>query len=223
MVTEFVTARFPDAEVPKVQSRGEMADRVHRFIPPGSKARLREVGREFGPWRNERDLVDRVLARVDRLGVGPKLIVQRERDFEQLSIREVDRAPAIPDLGAHPTIERLHADAWDQFPVRSGGLWLCRYIDGTNDVSRHGYLKEGAGGWKGAAEDVFVTSGGMPRLRQVAMMAVNGGKAGLYKGLLNVIVDTSIFSAPTFNERAYGGRPHYHVHWDCSGGGPCDP
>ena len=48
MTTEFITARFPDAEMPKTQTRRAARKRVHGFIPPGSRARIREAGAEFG-------------------------------------------------------------------------------------------------------------------------------------------------------------------------------
>jgi len=58
MATEFITARFPDAEVPMTQTRARARRRVHRFIPPGSKARIREAGGDFGPWLPEAQAVD---------------------------------------------------------------------------------------------------------------------------------------------------------------------
>jgi len=76
------------------------------------------------------------------MGSGPKLIVQREHDREQLSIRELESEPTGPDLGSHPDIEAIHYAVWDQFAgeVRSAGRFVCRYIDQTLIVSRHGYL-----------------------------------------------------------------------------------
>lgn len=221
MATEFVTARFPEAEMPRVQSQRQMMQRVHRFVKPGTKARLRVAGDQtFGPWRRERDLADRIIDRVEKQGLGPKLIVQRQDDLEQLSIREVT---AVPDLGAHPGVEQMHADVFDRFDVRSGGLWLCRFVDGTTTVSKHGFVGVELGqNWKGAAEDIFVNSGGMPALVEVAMFVVKRARDGEYD-LGNAIVDQSIFSAPTYAERVYGGRQHYHGHFDFPGGAACSP
>jgi len=218
MATEFVTARFPGAEMPKVQDRAEMRDRVRGFVRPGERARLREAGADFGPWRRQPELLDRILERVDRAGVGPKIIVQRENDREMLSIREVT---LVPDLGANETIEEVHAAVFDEFDVRSGGLWLCRFIDGTKTVSHHGY-RDPAGRWKGAAEDVFVNAGGMPALVDVAEFVVDRARRHVWSGeVIEVIVDQSIWTAPDYRERVYGGLQHFHKHTGVAGGVPC--
>jgi len=222
MATEFITARFPDAEVPMTQTRARARRRVHRFIPPGSKARIREAGGDFGPWLPEAQAVDRLDARMARMGVGPKLIVQRESDQAQLSIREVSADPLIPDLGANPIIERSHAMTYGAFPrqLRSGGIYLCRFIDGTRTVSRHGYLKDNPNGWKGAAEDTFVTSGGMEALEEVAHFKVQTARRGDLR-LATVIVNRTIWTAPDWNPRLYTGVQHFHVHEDAPGGHAC--
>src|SRR5918995_2009856 len=93
MATEFATARFPEGEMPKIQTRAEMLDRVDRFIPDGGKARIREAGGEWGAWRGRADAISRIRDRVSKVGVGPKLIVQREHDREMLSIREIAFQP----------------------------------------------------------------------------------------------------------------------------------
>ena len=222
--TEFITARFPDAEMPKTQTRRAARRRVHGFIPAGSRARIREAGGEFGTWRSERDAVERLDDRMGRMGVGPKLIVQRESDMQQLSIREVSAEPLIPDLGINPHIEKSHALTYAEFgDLRSGGTWLCRFIDGTHDVSRHGYLDDDPPVvWKGAAEDTFVTTGGMEHLEEVARFKVRQAKSGVLV-LSNVIVNRTIYSAPSFDARTYTGEQHFHVHEDAPGGHACTP
>jgi len=223
--TEFITSRFPDGEVPRTQSRTEMRARVHVFVPEGSRARLREAGGTVGPWRSEGELVPRIMARADAMGVGPKLIVQRESDERQLSIREVAAAPEIPELYADPAIEEAHAHIYDEFGaniLRSAGVWLCRYVDGTRTVSKHGYHNPDRG-WRGAAEDLFVTSGGMTQLHKVARFTVDRAKSGVLT-LGTVIVDTSIFTAAGgWAEKPYGGVRHYHQHHDSPNGRPCQP
>ena len=224
--TEFITARFPDAAVPRTQSLAEARRRVHKFIPSGVRARIREIGGEFGPFHPEIEAVERLSDRMDRMGVGPKLIVQRESDMSQLSIREVAVGPLIPDLGANPHIEEAHAVIYDEFGpamLRSGGLWLCRFIDGTHDVSRHGFLDDDPPiTWKGAAEDLFVTSGGMTQLKKVTRFTVDRAKSGVLT-LSNIIVDRTIYSSPSFVARSYGGDQHFHQHHDAPGGHPCTP
>ena len=132
-----------------------------------------------------------------------------------LSIREI---AAVPDLGAAPAIEEIHGAVWEAFPVRSGGLWYCRFIDGTRTVSKHGYQDVG---WKGAAEDIFVTTGGMPELVDVAEYIVAQTKNGNLEAQ-TVIVDQDIWS-PESGWRVYGGTRHTHVHVDSLGGRPCSP
>jgi hypothetical protein len=213
MASEFVTARYPDAEMPRTQDKGEMLGRVRDFIKRGDTARIREQGGEFSRWRNEPDSIKRISDRVSQMGVGPRLIVQRDSDREMLSIRELTR---IPDLGAAPALEEIHAAVWQAFNVRSGGLWLCRYIDGTRTVSKHGYRSSS---WRGAAEDIFVNEGGMPQLVKVGEFIVARTRQGKLKAA-TVIVDTQIWSAGG-SWRTYGGNRHYHVHTDVAGGSGC--
>jgi hypothetical protein len=226
MSTEFITARFPDAEVPRVQTRARMRERVRRFIREGEQARLRESGQpgEWSVWRRQAETIERILARVDRMGVGPKLIVQRGNDRAMLSIREVDALPTIPDLGCHPEIEKSHALTYAEFgDLRSGGRYLCRFIDNTTTVSKHGFVgTEDGRRWEGAAEDTFVTSGGMPHLEEVARFKVDRAKRGVIV-LSNVIVNRTIYSSPSFMPRPYSGAQHFHTHEDAPGGVACRP
>jgi hypothetical protein len=160
---DYVTARFPENRKERVTKRRAMVDRLHTFTPPDSRMRLRLVGETFGRWRRERDGVARVLEIVDRSEVGHKLVVQRESDREQLSVRQVETL-FVPDLGAHPMIELLSAELVEEFSMnvlRDGGLYVCRYIDGTTTVSKHGYVRKTKPRWKGAARDWFVRTGGM--------------------------------------------------------------
>lgn len=215
MASEFVTARYPEGTMPRVHSQAQMVARVKTFMPPGVRARVREVGGEWTRWLLQPRAIDRILNRVTKMGVGPKLIVQRESDRDMLSIREVS---LVPDLGAAPEIEKIHAAVWNKFKVRSGGLWYCRYIDGTRTVSKHGYLTSS---WKGAAEDIFVLSGGMPALINVADFIVTETRAKRLKAA-TVIVDQDIWT-PASGWRVYGGQRHYHAHTDVTGGGACRP
>jgi hypothetical protein len=224
MRTEFVTARFPDASMPKTQTKNGALRRVHDFVRMGERARIREAGGDFGPWRREIDAVERLETRMARMGVGPKLIVQREKDKAQLSIREVSAGPLIPDLGANPHIEKSHALTYARFDdLRSGGVWLCRNVDGTTTVSKHGYLDDVPPEvWRGAAEDTFVTAGGMDHLEDVARFKVSLARKGELT-LATVIVNRTIYTAPAFDPRPYGGVQHFHIHEDAPGGHACKP
>ena len=218
--TEFITARFPDAEMARVQTKAEALQRVHDFIRQGEKARIREAGGEFGPWRREKDAIERLEDRMARMGVGPKLIVQRQRDQAQLSIREVEREAPTPDLGCAPALEEIHFGLWEHFKnLRSAGRWLCRDIDGTNTVSRHGYWKPDPNGWKGAAEDIF--PGSEDGLAEVAQYTITKTKAGTWKAA-TVIWLRRIWT-PEQGEHAYTGDAHYHDHIDVAGGQACNP
>jgi hypothetical protein len=214
-MTEFITARYPENEMPKTQTKQEMMLRLRGFLD--AQARLREAGGEWGPWRPKGEIMDRVDRRVSRMGVGPKLITQRKSDREQLSIREVEAV--VPNLNAAPELEKIHAAVWNEFDVRSGGLYLCRFIDGTHTVSKHGYLKDDPNGWKGAAEDIFVINGGMADLVNVAEFIVNGTKKNVLEAA-TVIVDRKIWT-PAQGWHAYTGEQHFHVHVDVLGGHAC--
>jgi hypothetical protein len=214
-MTEFITARFPENEMPKTQTKQEMMVRLRGFLD--GQARLREVGGEWGPWRAKGEIMDRIDRRVSRMGVGPKLVTQRKSDKEQLSIREIQAV--VPNLGAAPELEKIHAAVWQEFDVRSGGLYLCRFIDGTHTVSKHGYLKGDPNGWKGAAEDIFVINGGMADLVKVAEFIVNGTRHNVLEAA-TVIVDDKIWT-PSQGWHAYSGDRHFHVHCDVLGGHAC--
>jgi len=217
-MTEFITSRFPDASMPKTQTSKEMMLRVRAFLDNSKTSRLREIGGDWGPWRSRGETMDRIDRRCSSMGVGPKLIVQRDTDRKQLSIREVIAQPAVPDLGAHPDVEKIHAAVWREFDVRSGGIYLCRNIDGTSTVSKHGYVSDN---WKGAAEDIFVLSGGMEQLEDVAEFIVAGAKRNDWQSS-TVIVNRRIWTPPA-GWHAYTGEQHFHVHHDCPGGHACVP
>jgi hypothetical protein len=208
---EFITALFPEAAMPRTTGLARMVQRVQKFIPEGGDVRLRKEGEEWGAWKKQADAVEKIKNIVSKMGVGPKLIIQRKPNGDQMSIREVTR---VPDLGAAPKIEEGHAMIWSKFDVRSGGLYVCRRIDGSSQVSKHGYQSSA---WKGAAEDIFVNKGGMAELTDVARFIVSNAKQ---LDAATVIVNTSIWT-PSQGWHVYSGIRHYHVHWDVPGGSAC--
>lgn len=222
MATEFVTARFPEQEVVRITDRLPMLRRTRDFLKPAEQARLRVAGESrYGRWRDADVIYGLVKDKTGRMGVGPKIIIQRKvGDLDELSIREVMDKPTIPDLNAHPGIEQSHALTYKKFQgqLRSGGIWYCRRIDGSSQVSKHGYLTPD---WKGAAEDTFVTEGGMALLTRVAEWKIEQTKSGVLR-LATVICDDWIWT-PGSGKRAYGGVRHYHIHEDCPGGTACNP
>jgi hypothetical protein len=224
MATEFITARFPEAEMPRTSNRAGMLRRTRFFLKPADQGRIREAGTsKYGRWRDTEQVMQVVKDRTARMGVGPKLIVQRRSaDNDEISIREITKDPLIPELHANPLVEKIHAIVWAKFDVRSGGLYVCRRIDGSTQVSKHGYIGITDGkSWRGAAEDVFVLSGGMTELENVAEFIVVQTKAGNAKAA-TVIVNRKIWT-PSQGWHAYTGEQHFHVHFDCLGGTACNP
>lgn len=224
---EYVTARFPDNEIARVTGRTAAMNRVDQFVLTDDRLRLRRAGSRFGRWLSEREGDQRFRARSLSMPVGEKLIVQRESDDEQLSIRKVTRL-VVPDLHAAPELELLVAETYEEFGdplLRDGGLWYCRYVDGTTTVSRHGY-RAADGSWLGAADDTFVTSGGMEQLERVANFQASRIGAHGWTGA-HVIVNRRIYTQPAGGGyvasawHAYGGAPHYHSHVDVPRGVPC--
>jgi len=222
MATEFITARFPEQEVVRQTERAAMLRRARDFLGPADEARLRVAGvSKYGRWRDADAIYALVKERTARPDVGPKIVIQRKSgNQDELSIREVFDAPTIPDLNAHPGIEKSHALTYAKFrgQLRSGGIWYCRRIDGSSQVSKHGYRGER---WQGAAEDTFVTEGGMALLTRVAEWKISQTKSGILT-LQTVICDDWIWT-PGSGKRSYGGVRHYHIHEDCSGGTACNP
>lgn len=228
---EYVTTKFPDGAVEKILDRPDTVARIKDFtdVHVGTdRFRTKWIGsREtrFGQWREHQDGVERIKRVTAAMGIGPKLIIQRESDLEMLSCRQVTEKLHIPELHADPDIERLHALIWAQFSgqVRSGGLWLCRYVLNTHSVSTHGYKTLE---WQGAAEDVFVTEGGMPRLVEVAEFSVEQALSGSID-LAVSIVDNRIWTpgqGRTFPDWPYySGARHYHNHNNTPHGSPCTP
>ena len=60
MSTEYITARSPGAQDVKTQTLKGVRDRVHKFIRPGERARVREIGEDYGHWRKEADVVPQI-------------------------------------------------------------------------------------------------------------------------------------------------------------------
>jgi hypothetical protein len=214
-VAEFIFTDFPDGDIARLINRPTLLERLRKFIPAGEKARIREIGGEWGPWRRESEAIDRIEMRIDKMGVGPRLVVQRQNDMDMRAIRELSQTP---NLGAAPELEKIHGAVWQRYNVRSGGLYLCRYIDGTRTVSKHGYRSDS---WKGAAEDVFVNAGGMTELVKVGRYIADQTKAHTLEAA-TVIVDNDIWQ-PSTGWKVYGGQRHYHVHVDVLGGTACSP
>jgi len=219
---KYITAKFPESEIVRETGRTKAMLRVRRFMARAGnqQSRIREAGGDFGPWKKNIEIQRIVRKRTSNRGT--KLIVQRQADTQQLSIRAIEPEPPIADLGCHPEVERIHASVWNQFRgnVRSGGIYVCRFIDGTSTVSKHGYRgSTPPPPWRGAAEDIFIKSGGMTELERVADYIVAETQAGRLSAA-TVIVNRRIWTRDG-GWRAYTGVTHYHIHVDVDGGQPC--
>ena len=166
----------------RLSRRGHRTD--HRPADaPGANSSVHSAGRTSTHPRDRR--------RVETLAAGKdgqrdpesngqdghrsQLVVQRQSDMDMRAIREL---AALPDLGG-AELRRIHAAVGLRYDVRPVDVWLCRYVDGTSTVSKHGYQ---ASTWKGTAEDIFVNSGGMSELVKVGQFIVDQTEEGHPEG-----------------------------------------
>jgi hypothetical protein len=223
---EYRTARWPEREMVRETTRPVALDRMREFLSAGvppDEGRMRTKGTSDWParWIAKPQLMDRIEERSAAMPFGTVLLVQRENDREVMSLMKLER-DVVADLGCQPQLEVMHAFVWEKYDVRSGGRFLCRFIDGTHTVSRHGFwLPDGKGGWtwRGSAEDVFVTEGGMTMQEKMATDVVSEFKN---KGLIECISNRRIWT-PSQGWHPYGGNPHYHMHAAFGGGIACRP
>jgi len=228
-VIKFVTAtrRWP---MPwgnrKVQTREQMVDRMLAFTAVASRARIRDKGnfdvRRFGPWRLRKDIRSRVRNRTRNNGVGYEIFVQRGNDRRTLRIHKVEVDSPVPDLGCHPEIERAYAALVARFGragIVNGGIYVCRFVDGTRIVSKHGY-RDVSGAWRGAACDIFSDPDTMGALGDRANFLVAETRAGRLR-LSRVIIGQSVWESFDGRWHFYTGAFHRHVHFEVAAGSPC--
>ena len=204
----------------KRQSRAEMLERLDRFTSVGTKHRLRGRGGVFGPWTHRPLIRARVARRTHNFPVGYKAFIQRKRDRRTLSIHKVERETPIPELGCHHEIERAFGALIEKFGpagIVNGGIYNCRFVDGTKIVSKHGYKTSE---WKGAACDIFSDPDNMGALTDRAEFLVAETKAGRLH-LDRVIVGQSVWESFDGRWHFYRGAFHRHVHFEVHAGGPC--
>jgi hypothetical protein len=219
----YLTQRYPESEKVKETGRRRALTRTKAFMTKkGGSIQLREPGEPYGPRLTAREALRRV-ARRSRIRHTFKAIIRRLSDGEEFSLRTINKESfPVPDLGCLHAIEVAHGWIWDHFPgrVRSGGRFVCRYIDGTHTVSRHGFV-DPRGTWKGAAEDVFI-DGDMGDLVAMARAIVGAAEESVLD-LDTVIVNRMIWTSGTGVWHEYNGAVHYHVHVDKLAGEPCRP
>jgi len=206
------------------QSRADMLERADLFLSKDGAYRSHIKGKE--PQKKFRSgLLQKLRVRnlTRKAPLGSRILAERAND-ETLVIAKVERdvVGPVPDLGAHPSINQAHAYLWNKYGdgVRSGGRWYCKFVSGTNTVSRHGYYGKN---WKGAAEDIFGVGNlnNMASLYAIAEDLVQQVK----KGVLDL--DTVIVGDKRWRRGIgwdhYGGEFHTHIHIDIAAGRACTP
>jgi hypothetical protein len=221
-MADFVVYKRGGREPEKSVDRGAMLERVDVFLKGKAKAWLRQKDQPkfYRPPGLAARKVRRLTASAPE---GQAVLVKREDDDEVLVIQKLAARAPVTNLGCHPQIEAAHQMLWSKFGeehLRSAGRFYCRFIAGTNIVSRHGYVSPH---WKGAAEDIFGegSMNNMAGLEQIAKFLVRAhtdGKLQLY----TVIYGDKRWRAGE-GWGPYGGVYHTHVHYDALGGGPCSP
>lgn len=221
-----VESRFPKGEWGTRQklSRSEMLTRFESFTRRWGRYRLRGRGKDFGPWLTRPVARYRVRRRTARNDDDYRIFIQRRSDDKVLSIHKVETIPEVPDLGCHAEIEKAVASlrrAFGPGGVVNGGIFFCRYVDGTRIVSRHGYL---GAGWKGAAADVFSDPDNMDALYDRARHLVGEVRQGRLK-LDRIICGDDVWESydGMAEPHYYRGVYHRHVHFEVHAGGACRP
>lgn len=203
-------------------TRSRMLLRVARFVV-FHQLRLRQRGGKYPDrWLLSRDGLRRIAKRTSFEDVGFKLFIQRKNDFQVLSIHKTWSEPPAPDLGCHTDIERAYGALQRRFGtngISNGGIYFCRYVDGTRIVSRHGYV---GSGWKGAAGDVFSSPDNMDALYDRARFLV----AEVRQGRLNldrIICGDDVWETydGMVEPHYYRGAYHRHVHFEVHEGRGC--
>jgi hypothetical protein len=227
-VADFVVFKRGATVPERSVDRAAMLERVAHFLDRGGdKARAWNRHREPpAVFRTAIHTRERVELLTRNAADGARVLVQSLGLDEVLVVQKLDDRAAgpVPDLGCSPRIEKAHQLLWERFgeeALRSAGRWYCRFVDGTNTVSRHGYLKPGV--WQGSAEDIFGegsmnTMAGLEQIARFLVRRVEAGDLALY----TVIYGDEKWRAGE-GWQPYGGVFHTHVHYDALGGQPCRP
>lgn len=229
MAFKFVTESryFPaDWGNRRLTNREMMVTRLKNFASKSVFCRLRNPNRDggFGPWLPRAVATYRVRRRTAAGGEDYQIVMQRRKDKKSLKIHKVEDIPPNPDFGCHPMIEAAFGSLYRQFGaggVNNGGIYYCRYVDGTVQVSRHGY--RGAD-WKGAAGDAFSDPDNMDALYDRARYLVSEVRAG--RLVLDMIIcgdDYWTSEDGMTTPHYYRGIYHRHVHFQVNSGWACNP
>jgi hypothetical protein len=222
----YIVEQHPSGKFEREHSRAKMILRVTRFCSVGWKFRFRErherYPQSFG--LNRVRAIRRMRYLTGKGDAGFKLFIQRRRDGAQLSILKVEYVPLAPDLGANDEIEKAYGVLVLRFGgsgIINGGIYYCRFVDGTTIVSHHGYLSSD---WKGGAGDVFSSPDTMDDLYDRARFLVGEVRAKRLK-LTRIICGDDVWESydAMVQPHPYNGVYHRHVHFEVEDGHPCNP
>lgn len=206
-------------------TRIQMLNQVRKFSWGKGPVQLRSRGTDFGGLLRPIEALRRLARRTALNGLGYKAFVRR-KDGRVLSIHKI-KTPIMsvgthyPGLGdVHPTIQKGFDELAAHFgtnTIRNGGCWFCRFVDGTDIVSHHGYLTVS---WKGGAGDIFVNPDVFSLLLFVAKYLVSIAPE---LGISRVIVGDQVWDARDGQWHPYAGVFHRHIHFEVDEGSPCSP
>ena len=200
---EYVHARYPSGDNQRTTTREQFLARLWNFEDK-SRIRTKWSGEDgWGRWREAGPAVRRIRQITGRMGVGPKLVIQRESDLECISVRKV-----TPPLSIIDTNGNLKADTWwsavnaefAEYHPRFAGAYVCKSIAGSGGTpSQHSY---------GNAVDIFFDT--FQDQERVAAWAV--AHADEFS-LEHVISGDRIWTRGV-GWHAYTGDYHAHLHVD---------
>lgn len=138
------------------------------------------------------------------------------------NLRACEVAPPVPGPNTSPIIAKWYVRVFTKHGyVTNLGNWYCRFIAGTNVVSRHGY-HAADDSWLGDAQDFGCpTAQQLDALADEIVRALEDPTDELHMSLSHVIVHDRIWENGNWSH--YDGIYHYHVHIDNNAGVPCSP
>ncbi len=187
--------------------------------------RFRRDGGDFGPLRSSGE-AHRIIRTWTKLAtVGARLDFfdgEDAADQMRFHFRAVEVAPPIPAPETAPPLGPLYVRVMLKHGWATNlGNWFCRYIAGTNTVSRHGYY---GSYWKGAAQDFGADNAGqLDFLAEEIVGWTTDPSDDFYGKVATVIVHNRIWQRETGRWLPYGGIFHFHVHVDVDEGVACNP
>lgn len=170
-------------------------------------------------FRKALDVNARVRA-LTKLDPPNKVVIEREdgKKFVIVKVEAQAKPGEGPDLGCAPMLETMHYLLLEKFPkARSAGRFVCKFVSGTSQVSKHGYQNDPV--WHGAAEDFFFES--FDQQTAAFNYMIDRHQAGDCE--IDMLISHDQFWTPETGKRPYSGVFHSHLHQQVAGGSPCHP